>query len=106
VTEYFLFDPTQDYLNPPLQGFRLVDGDYVPVDPIDGRLPSEILGLHFECVGTKLRFYNPTTGEYRMTRLEARAAAENSLEAAEAERRCLAEENDRLRSEIERLRRR
>ena len=24
VSEYFMFDPTQDYLNPPLQGFRLL----------------------------------------------------------------------------------
>ena len=29
VAEYFLFDPTEDYLKPPFQGFRLVEGDYV-----------------------------------------------------------------------------
>jgi len=28
VREYFQFDPTQDYLTPPLQGFRLVAGEY------------------------------------------------------------------------------
>ncbi len=28
VKEYFLFDPTQDYLDPPLQGYRLADGKY------------------------------------------------------------------------------
>lgn len=27
VPEYFLFDPHQEYLNPPLQGFRLVAGE-------------------------------------------------------------------------------
>jgi Uma2 family endonuclease len=27
VSELFLFDPTEDYLHPPLQGFRLVGGE-------------------------------------------------------------------------------
>jgi Uma2 family endonuclease len=31
VEEYFLYDPLQDYLNPPIQGFRLVKGRYQPV---------------------------------------------------------------------------
>ena len=33
VSEYFLFDPTEDYLDPPLQGFRLAGRKYVPIDP-------------------------------------------------------------------------
>ena len=28
--------------------FRLVEGEYVPIEPVDGRLPSEVLGLHLE----------------------------------------------------------
>ncbi len=48
VSEYFLFDPTEDYLDPPLQGFRLVRGTFVPIEPIAGRLPSQVLGLHLE----------------------------------------------------------
>ena len=40
VVEYFLFDPTEDYLEPPLQGFRLVDDDYFPIQPVDGLLPA------------------------------------------------------------------
>ena len=62
VTEYFQFDPTEDYLKPPLQGFRLIDGDYTSIEPVDGRLPSEILGLHLERDGKKLRLFNPMTG--------------------------------------------
>ena len=46
VDEYFLFDPFGDYLHPQLKGYRLVAGDYVPIEPVNGRLPSEILGLH------------------------------------------------------------
>ena len=56
------FDPTEDYLKPSLQGFRLVDGDYVPIEPVDGRLPSQVLGLHLERDGTELRFFDPVTG--------------------------------------------
>ena len=32
VKEYFLFDPTQDYLDPPLQGHRLVGDQYVRME--------------------------------------------------------------------------
>jgi Uma2 family endonuclease len=40
VPEYFQFDPTQDYLKPPLQGHRLVAGEYVPIAAVDGRIPN------------------------------------------------------------------
>ena len=63
VSEYFLFDPTEDYLDPPIQGFRLASGDYVSIEPIAGRLPSEILGLHLERDGQKLRLFDPAKGE-------------------------------------------
>ena len=61
VAEYFLFDPTEDYLKPPFQGFRLVDGQYVPIEPVLGRLPSTVLGLHLERSGVDLRLFDPTT---------------------------------------------
>jgi Uma2 family endonuclease len=62
VPEYFQFDPTEDYLKPPLQGFRLIEGEYAPIESVNGRLPSEILGLHFERDGKRLRLFNPATG--------------------------------------------
>jgi len=133
VSEYFLFDPTKDYLDPPLQGFRLARGKYVPIKRIAGRLPSRILGLHLERDGTKLRLFDPATGERLLTRLEGREAAErraeeehrraeeqrhraeeehrraeeqrHRAETAEATQQRLAEENDRLRREVEALRR-
>ncbi len=70
VPEYFQFDPTEDYLKPPLQGFRLVGGDYVPIEPVAGRLPSQILGLHLERDGKELRLYNPATGSRLLKRDE------------------------------------
>ncbi len=99
VAEYFLFDPTEDYLKPPLQGFRLVDGEYAAIEPVGGRLPSEVLGLHLERDGEQLRLFDPATGTRLMTRREA-------LEAAEAAKQHLADENERLRRELEALRRR
>ena len=48
MPEYFLFDPRSEYLKPSLRGFRLIAGEYRPIEPIDGRLPSEMLGLHLE----------------------------------------------------------
>jgi Uma2 family endonuclease len=105
VSEYFLFDPTQDYLNPPLQGFRLVGPEYVAIEPIAGRLPSQVLGLHLERDGQKLRLFDPASGERLLTPVEGCAAAERRAAAAEVGRQRLAEENERLRREIEAHRR-
>lgn len=112
VPELVLFDPTEDYLDPPLQGFRLSRGNYIPVKPVGGRIPSRVLGLHLGRDGTKLRLFDPTSGERLPTRLEARQAAERRAEeqrrrAEEAEiaQKRLVEENERLRREIEALRR-
>lgn len=125
VTEYVLFDPRSEYLKPSLQGFRLVQGDYLPIELVDGRLPSEVLGLHLERDGLELRFYDPATGTRLLTPREGRQAAERvaeekrqlaeaqtrlaeeerrRAEAADATARQLAEENERLQREIERLR--
>ena len=112
VREYFLFDPRAEYLNPPLQGFRLAGPDYVPIEPVAGRLPSEVLCLHLECDGDRLRFFNPVTGARLLNPIEAREAADRRAEearrraeAAEASQRNLAAENERLRREIEAMRR-
>src|SRR5206468_9734638 len=43
VPEYFQFDPTEDYLKPPMQGHRLLGGQYVPIEPAGGRLASAVL---------------------------------------------------------------
>jgi Uma2 family endonuclease len=59
VREYFLFDPEDICLKPRLQGFRLLGSDYVRIEPVAGRLPSEMLGLHLEADGFFLRFYEP-----------------------------------------------
>ena len=93
VKEYFLFDPTQDYLDPPLQGHRRVGRRYQQLcaDP-DGGLVSEELGLRLQAVQRHLMLYRLDTGERLLTGGEACAAAEARSRAAEAEVARLCEE--------------
>src|SRR4051812_13746488 len=86
VPEYFQFDPTEDYLKPSMQGHRLVDGEYVPIAPVEGRLPSLLLGLHLERDGLELRLHDPATGRRLPTRREQAVEAEAARRQAEAER--------------------
>jgi Uma2 family endonuclease len=106
VREYFQFDPKEEYLKPSMQGHRLVRRQYVPIAPREGRLPSKLLGLHLERHGTELRFYDPATGRWLLTPRERAAEAEAAL-LREAEARQRAEtENERLRRQLEALKRR
>ena len=87
VPEYFLFDPKQEYLTPSLQGFRLCSGRYAPIEPVEGRLPSEVLGLHLERDGVFLRLHDPATGQRLLTSWESLSVTEAALRKAEAEKR-------------------
>jgi Uma2 family endonuclease len=76
IREYFMFDPYGEYLNPHLQGFRLVDGAYGPMREYP--LRSDVLGLELREEESALRLYNPRTGvrlptpaEVELTRLRA-----------------------------------
>jgi Uma2 family endonuclease len=86
VTEYVLFDPTGDYLDPPLQGYRRVRGKYRPIPLVEGRLPSLVLGLHLEIVDGSLRLFDPRTGQLIPTRLERIEAEHQARLEAEAAR--------------------
>jgi Uma2 family endonuclease len=112
VPEYFLFDPFGDYLNPRFQGFRLVRGEYKEMKFAGGRLRSRKLGLELEAVEDDLRLFDPKTGAFVPTRGErveaAKEIADEEKRRANAERnaRLRAEaENDRLRSELDELKR-
>ena len=64
VKEYFQYDPTADYLEPPLQGFRLIEGNYLP---IPAQLNGDRLSINAETLSLELcleadggmRFYDP-----------------------------------------------
>jgi Uma2 family endonuclease len=79
VQEYFLFDPFEEYLDPPFQGYRLREGKYSPIRPIGERLPSSVLGLHLERDGTDLRLYDPAMGKWLPTPEERIAQTEEEV---------------------------
>ena len=89
VEEYFLYDPRGEYLTPPLQGYRLRDGEYRPLSAVmvlpggGAAVSSEVLGLEFRDrrETRMLRLYDPVAGvdlptyreaEARIAELEAR----------------------------------
>ena len=86
VREYWQYDPTGDYLEPPLQGLELVMGRYqrLPMEEMDDgtlRLVSRVLGLEVRQKTEGLRFYDPATRSYL-------------LPSAEVEKRQLRTEQD------------
>lgn len=107
VAEYFLHDPLGEYLQPPLQGFRLENGRYEPVaSTTDGSLASTTTGLLLRREGQRLRLVDAVTGE-PLLRIHEQQAARRAAEArasAEGEaRRAAEDELARLRLELERL---
>jgi len=92
VCEYFLFDPLGDYMRPQLDGYRLVRGRYKAISAVQDRLPSKVLGLHLEGHGRDLRLYDPASERWLPTPEERAVQAESEVE--------------RLRRELDALRRR
>ena len=102
VVEYWQYDPVGSYLDPPLLGFRLVEGRYVPIPAVSQEggllvLRSEVLGLELHLrsgapVREALHFYDPVRGEYLRTYREAEARLEQTEDQ-------LRQTQDRLREE-------
>ena len=97
ITEYWQYDPTGDYLDPPLQGLRLTGGAYRPMrlaESADGSMAmaSRVLELELRLVGGELRFHDPVTNRNLLT-LEETDDARRTAEArvAELEARLLQE---------------
>jgi Uma2 family endonuclease len=97
VQEYMQYDPTQEYLTPPLKGFRLVGDNYeaIPLTALpDGTmvLHSTVLGLDLRLENGALRFTDPVSGQRLLTYREAelaRRAAEARIAELEAQLRAL-----------------
>jgi Uma2 family endonuclease len=114
VREYFLYDPLGEYLRPPLQGYRLQQGEYERMRPADqDQLISQALSLGLRVQDGQLQVVDPATGERLLTPAEAHAARRTEAEARQAEavarqaaeaRAAMAEsELERLRAELARL---
>ena len=84
VSEYWLYDPTGNYLVPPLQGLRLTGDGYepLPVRGDDTRVGrSEVLGLELRLYpDDRFRYHDPTSGR-DLLNLQEEQAARQDLEA-------------------------
>ncbi len=100
VREYFLFDPLAEYLKPPLQGFRLVGEEYVPIDQADDdALISQELGLRLSSAGSELRLVDIASDQPLLRPAELEAARQ----AEAAARQRAEQEIEQLHAEIARL---
>jgi len=108
VREYFVYDPLGEYLQPPLQGYRLHEGEYQRMSPTSEEgLTSPVLGLELRVEAGRLRVVNPATGERLLTPAEAQAARRietDARRAAEARAARAETELEQLRAELTRLR--
>lgn len=100
VKEYFLYDPTADYLRPPLQGFRLERGSHMRIEPDSaGTLACEQLGITLRLEEGRLVMRDSHSGEVLRTEAEAERIARDAAESRAAE---LEAELQRLREELKR----
>ena len=110
VKELFLYDPTLDYLRTPLQGYRLQEGQYVPIEGNRrGGMDCQELGMSLHLDRERLVMLDTATGEPLLTaaeeaeaRLEKTQAelANARVEAAELRARLAEMENERLRDQL------
>ena len=109
VREYWQYDPTGDYLDPPLQGLQLIERNYWPLRAATSAsggfsMHSAVLDLDLRLEAGVLRFHDPRTGRKLLSYQEAeqaRLAAETNAAREAALRQAaetrLAELEERLR---------
>jgi Uma2 family endonuclease len=113
VSEYFMYDPRAEYLTPPLQGFRLRDGEYraLPgVTALSNRgvsVASEVLGLELrdDRDARMVRLRDLETGEDLPTYEEAERAREEEASARQQESEARQQEAEARQREAEGRRR-
>ena len=108
VSEYYIFDPFSEYLEPRLWAYRLEspgpNAEYVRL--MDEPVYSPALGVHLVVEDDFLRLRDAKTGQNLLTMLEAQAARRVEAAARQAEtesRRAAEAEAAQLREEVARL---
>ncbi len=107
VKEYYLYDPDGQYLQPSLQGYCLIDGAYLPIQPVENRLPSDVLGLELGEKDMELSLYNPQTKRWLLRpagEAEARIQAEAKVQQVETRAQRAEDELAQLKILLEQLR--
>ena len=95
VHEYFLYDPTAEYLATPLLGFRLTGGEHQPIQPDrTGALKCEQLDIALRLEAGNLVMYDSQSAQRLYTEAEAEYVARQAAESRVAE----------LETELQRLR--
>ncbi len=109
VKEYCIYDPYHE-IQPSFVGFRLVGDMYKEIAFVEGRLPSETLGLELGERDGVLRLYDPVTEMWlgtspeRVDEANARASEAENRASEEARARQEAEaELEKLRAALQRL---
>ena len=102
VKEYFLYDPTSEYLLPPLRGFRWTGEEYREIEPERSPGPATLLcrelGILHHLEAGELILRDSQTGQRLLTGEEAEAAARQAEAAA---RQAAEKEVHRLRALLE-----
>lgn len=107
VAEYWQYDPTGDYLQPPLQGLRLVGGEYRRMTEgtsAAGRqeMFSSVLGQELRVSERGFRFHDPVAGQDLLSLTERGEALERERQERErAERGWQRAEQERQRERQE-----
>jgi len=104
VQEYVQYDPTSDYLRPPLRGMSLVGDNYEPMPTTvlpEGTLAlySHVLGLELRLVQGVLRFVDPTTGRPLLSHREAEQARQEAEQARQEAEQARQEAEEHARRE-------
>jgi Uma2 family endonuclease len=104
VREYIQYDPTSDYLRPPLRGLSLVGDNYelMPTTVLpDGTLTlySNVLGLELRLVHGVLRFVEPATSQRLLSHREAEQARQEAEQARQEAERARQEAEEHARRE-------
>ena len=98
VSEYFMYDPRAEYLTPPLQGFRLQDGEYRAL-PAVTVLANHGVSVTSEVLGLELRD-DRETGQDLLTYDEAERAREEEAAARREESAARREVEMRIAREV------
>ncbi|MBI4858693.1 MAG: Uma2 family endonuclease [Candidatus Riflebacteria bacterium] len=103
VTEYLLFDPLGEYLDPMFQAFALEAEQYVPASLGEGGgYRSRVSGVEFRPIGSMLRAIDPESGRPVPDLDEAMDEAEAESQRAEAESQRAEAESQRAEAEARR----